>query len=108
MRCYERTQELMPLAGGIPRPIEESTDHAVVLARAWLGAARWYDATHPPTEPGLYYWENCDQWGNPRPGLFLWEEGKPAQFPDDPWKLFGPIRGAMQPWPMTPDAPAGK
>ena len=30
---YEETQRLLPLAGGIPRPIEESTDHAVVLAR---------------------------------------------------------------------------
>lgn len=97
------TQRLPPLgADGTPEPIEQCTAPAVVLARAAMLAARWWDDAHPPTEPGLYYWEHCDQYGNPRPGLYLWEEGKEPQFPTDPFKLFGPIRGAMQPWPMTP------
>jgi hypothetical protein len=68
-------------------------------------AAAWYDDAHPPMEPGLYYFETCDQWGNPRPGFYLWEEGKPPQYPHEggtPTKYFGPIRGAMQPWPMAP------
>lgn len=101
VRCYERTQELLPLAGGVPRPIEESTDHAAVLARAWLGGARWWDEAHPPTEPGVYYWESCDQYGRPSAGLYVWEEGKPYPLPAAPFKFFGPIRGAMRPWPMN-------
>lgn len=61
---------------------------------------RWYDDAHPPGEPGVYYWETCDTWGNPRPGLHFWDEGKPAEFPAGQWKMFGPLRGAMCPWPM--------
>lgn len=62
----------------------------------------WFDDAHLPTEAGLYYWETCDQQGNPSPGFYLWEPGKPPQFPEGrPFKLFGPIRGAMQPWPMA-------
>lgn len=33
---FHEMNRLLPLAGGIPRPIEESTDHAVVLARTYL------------------------------------------------------------------------
>lgn len=32
---FEETNRLLPLAGGIPRPIEESTDKAVVVALAY-------------------------------------------------------------------------
>ena len=62
--------------------------------------ARWFDNTRLPTEPGLYYHEheNCDLHGNPLsvPGLWLWEDGKPFEQPAGVFKLFGPIRGAMQ------------
>lgn len=65
--------------------------------------ARWFDDAHHPNECGLYYWETCDDYGNPSPGMYLWQEGKPPQFPErKPWKMFGPIRGAMRPWPMIP------
>ncbi len=51
----------------------------------------------------MYYWETCDDYGNPNPGLYLWEVGKPPQFPDArPFKMFGPIPGAMQTWPIVP------
>ena len=66
----------------------------------------WYDDAHPPTEPGIYYWETCDEHGNPRPGLYLWDKDKHAEFPrpcQQLFKLFGPIRGAMQEWPTVPD-----
>jgi hypothetical protein len=67
-------------------------------------SARWYDDSHLPGNPGWYYWETCDQYGNPRAGLHLWEDGKPACFPTGagPFKMFGPIPGAMKPWPMVP------
>lgn len=66
---------------------------------AVLDDARWFTPDDPPTECGLYYWEHGDQHGNPHPGMYLWEEGKPPNFPyNAPWKMFGPIRGAMQPW----------
>ncbi len=64
-------------------------------------AAKWYDDSHPPTEPGLYYWESCDRYGNPSPGLYYWEEGREPKLPAAPFKLFGPFRGAMRPWPMV-------
>jgi hypothetical protein len=61
--------------------------------------AKWCD---DPPEPGLYYWETCDQYGNPRPGFFLWEEGKDkGEVPKDS-RFFGPIVGAMQPWETVP------
>lgn len=63
--------------------------------------ARWFDDAHLPTELGVYYWETCDDYGNPRPGLFLLKE-EDRKCPTGIWKAFGPIRGAMQLWPMTP------
>lgn len=67
-----------------------------------LPPAKWHDDAHPPTEPGIYYVENCNIFGDPSPGLMYWEDGKPWQPPPIPTKYFGPIRGAMQPWPMVP------
>lgn len=61
--------------------------------------ARWYDNAHSPTECGLYYQETGDKWGNPQPGLYLWKEGDKPLFLERPWKIFGPIRGALQAWP---------
>lgn len=61
--------------------------------------ARWHDT---PPEPGIYYWETCDHFGNPRPGFYVWEPGKEANCPAVPSRYFGPIRGAMQIWPMVP------
>ena len=63
--------------------------------------AQWFDSTHKPTECGLYYWETCDDFGNPRPGLYFWGEGNPPNFPEGVFKMFGPIPGAAKPWPMT-------
>lgn len=70
--------------------------------------ARWHDDVHLPTEPGVYYWETCTDLGHPLPGLYLWEEGKPPQFPHTgkPFKMFGPIPGAMKEWPMVAMPPA--
>jgi hypothetical protein len=59
-----------------------------------------YDDAHPPTEPGLYYSETCDQYGNPRPGIMLWEAGKPWEPPSIPTKYWGPMPGAMKHWPI--------
>lgn len=58
---YERGQRYLPLAGGIPQPISECTDNAVVLAVAWLAEhpesvkpvgehKRTYDPYHPMGE----------------------------------------------------------
>lgn len=65
-------------------------------------ATAWFDDAHPPVEPGIYYWETCDDFGHPRPGFYVWEQYKPPKFPEGIWKMFGPIRGAMQEWPMVP------
>lgn len=62
---------------------------------------KWYDYVHLPTECGIYYYETCDDFGNPRPGIYLWEEGKPPNFPEGVFKMFGPIPNAGQIWPMT-------
>jgi hypothetical protein len=64
--------------------------------------AQHYDNAHPPTERGLYYCETCNSRGEPVPGFWWWDEGKPIEMPTIPAKLFGPIPGAMKPWPMVP------
>lgn len=74
----------------------EFVDEALVK----LGSvARWYD--EPPL-PGIYYSESCDQYGNPRPGLTAWEEGKPWVASSIPTRYFGPITGAMKTWDTVP------
>jgi hypothetical protein len=60
-----------------------------------------YDDAHMPTEPGLYYWETCNPYGDARPGFYVIEEGKTVEPLTVPSKLFGPIPGALKPWPMT-------
>lgn len=75
-------------------------------AIAQLGEiARWHD--QPPV-PGIYYQESCDQYGNPRPGLCCWDEGKPWEPASIPTRYFGPIVGAMRPWETVPSPESGQ
>lgn len=67
-----------------------------------MNEPRWYDNAHLPTQPGVYYMENCDKHGNAIPGLILLEDGEPVK-PTIPTKYFGPIPGAFKPWLMVPD-----
>lgn len=39
LAAYEEMNRLLPLAGGIPRPVEQSDDDAVILARGYQRAA---------------------------------------------------------------------
>lgn len=65
----------------------------------------WHDTSDPPTDPGIYYWETCDDFGNPCPGLYHWPEGEPPRFPTERlFKMFGPIPGAFKLWEMVPVA----
>ena len=72
----------------------------------WMntGKSRCFSNTVLPTEFGLYYYETCDEHGNPYPGLMLLTEDAPTPQIDldRPTKIFGPIPAAMKPWPMVP------
>ncbi len=59
--AYEEMNRRLPLAGGIPQPIETSTDKAVMLARAYL-AEHPADEGEPVTEDWLRLggWELMD------------------------------------------------
>lgn len=79
VRGFNEANRLLPLAGGIPQPIESSTDHAVVLARAWL-------ADHPEDdgEPVTKEWLESIGWTTyliwpsipmPKDNLLEWRGG---------------------------------
>jgi len=92
--------DLRMLSRQFLRCIEKLQDTKAVLVR-------WHDDQHPPEVPGLYYWETIRPDNNwPSPGLYLWEEGKEPKFPKiKPWKMFGPITGAMKPGPTATGTP---